>query len=265
MRSVQPTGNSLTRRDCSVRPGAPPSTLMRTTGRSWLRNASASRAAWLTTSAIGCAVARSTMPFCKSTTSRAGLASSALIVMLLLLHCWESLAGLHSRARPVCSGVDQAIEKAHRSRKLLLFLWRQLGLDGAKQPIVPRRAAAPDQFATGRRERKYRLPPVLRIRRSADHPGGLEHGNGGAHRLRADALGAGKCCDRRRALRSRCISTEVCEGVRSPAEASARRRRLSLPLSACSSAARAEARVASNSSFRLPMASCSRYEGKLQR
>jgi len=68
----------------SVRPGAPPVTLTRTTGRPCSRKARASRATRSTISAAGCTVGRPTMPFCRSITIKAATESSCVSGMVFL-------------------------------------------------------------------------------------------------------------------------------------------------------------------------------------
>src|ERR1700722_16584685 len=84
IRSVSSGGQSLPPWPYCVRPAGFPAWLTRTTGRPRWRNAAASSAVWPMTSSAGCAMGLLAMvPCCKSTTTRAVRASSALTVTVL--------------------------------------------------------------------------------------------------------------------------------------------------------------------------------------
>jgi len=226
--SVQSGGNSPSARDCSERPGAPPSTLIRTTGRSWRRNASANLAALVTTSAIGCAVGTPTMPFCKSTTSSAVFVSSLLMVTCSLSMVEnQAPAGGHHRWLQVST---QPIEKFSPRRRAAAVAAASVRVDGANEPILPRRPAVLDLLPAGRCQRQDGLPSIRRIRRPFDHPAASSTATVAPMDCERTASARASALTVVGPSRSRCISTAVCEGVRSPAEACSRRRRLSFPL-----------------------------------
>src|ERR1700694_362873 len=165
MRSAQSAGSPARLRACSVRPGAPPATLMSTTGSPWRRNASTNSLACLMTSSTGCAVGSETMPFCKSMTTRAVFGSSVVIAMafsLLDLDCGApgmrrdsgiSLGSALSSAAVsdewACLRIDEPVEQFHCGRELLLLRRRERGSNGTEQPVFPRCAASLDPFPAG--------------------------------------------------------------------------------------------------------------------
>src|SRR5699024_5179032 len=101
-----------------VRPGAPPSTVTRTTGSPRARNASASRPAFFATTSVGWTVGSPRMPFCRSTTTSAVLGSSVVTGMAVLL------------------GVGEALEQRDGVGELLLLGVGEGGADRADQPAL---------------------------------------------------------------------------------------------------------------------------------
>src|SRR5580658_955260 len=84
MRSVQSGGNENLGAPASVRPGARPDALTKTTGRACSRNARASCAVRAMIPPIGCTVGIPTTPFCRSITTRAGMVSRCVSGIFLV-------------------------------------------------------------------------------------------------------------------------------------------------------------------------------------
>src|ERR1039458_5869633 len=88
----------------SVRPGGTPVALTSTTGSPCRRKAAARPADRWMTSSRGCTAGTAMIPFCKSITTRAGLASRVVRAILLLFG--DVICGAGARAPGLEFGVD---------------------------------------------------------------------------------------------------------------------------------------------------------------
>src|SRR5580704_15524322 len=98
----------------SVRPGAPPATLTRTTGQPFFRNARARRPAFSRTGADGCAIGNDRIPFCRSMITSAVLTSNVVSGMASPLG--RGLGFLHDVERRIeeGAGAEEGADHYHR-------------------------------------------------------------------------------------------------------------------------------------------------------
>ncbi len=90
------------------------------------------------------------------------------------------------------SEVGEALQQFHCRSELVLFLGRQLRLQGAEEPIFFGGAAGLDGLSESGRQGDERFPAIGWVWLATDRPNGFQAGHRDAHGLRTHALGPGE-------------------------------------------------------------------------